>query len=388
MTMVFVGGTAIDLARHETLRSTMQYNLDRAVLAAASLKQTKIPDAVVDDYMSKVKTLSPISVSTTYDTGLNFRTVSATATAELNTMFMSMAGIETLPITVRSAAEERIPKLEISLVLDVSGSMGSNSKLTNLKTAAKEFVSTMLTGVDDDYVAISVIPFSNSVSPPQTIFDSLTVDEQHNYSRCLDFADTDFTDVKINPTQTYSQAVFTSLYGGWQNIDSGSRTCNTDAYFQIMPFSDNEAALHTKIDSLQADGWTAGHLGMKWGAAMLDPSFGSVTTDLIAAGEVDAGFAAIPAAYTDVDTLKVIVMMGDGANTYEFRMGPDYNGANSDLWEVRYTAETFQYGYYIYNASYKTYNESNCSSWWWECVYDGSAEKSGYYLKGISKNCT
>jgi len=66
-TMFLVGGAAIDFARNETQRTTMQYNLDRAVLAAASLKQTKVPDDVVADYMSKVHSIEDISVATTFE---------------------------------------------------------------------------------------------------------------------------------------------------------------------------------------------------------------------------------------------------------------------------------------------------------------------------------
>ncbi len=379
-TMAFVGGTAIDLARHETMRASMQYNLDRAVLAAASLKQTKVPDAVVDDYMSKVTNLQPVSVETTYDVGMNFRTVSSTATAELDTMFMNMAGIDSLPITVTSSAEERIPKLEISLVLDVSGSMNSNHKLANLKAAAKDFVSTMLNGVDDDHVAISIIPFNNSVSPSQGIFDQLNVNEKHDYSRCLDFADEDFNDVAIDPAQMQEQLIYTSLWGDWQNLNSSGRTCYTDDYFQIMPYSDNITELHNKIDSLVADGWTAGHLGLKWGTALLDPAFKPVATGLIAAGDVDPGFVNVPAAYDDFDTLKVLIMMGDGANTYEFRMGDDYNGANSDLWEVVYAEQIFSYAYHKHNANKISYSESKCGKKKWVCVYTAGPQKSAYYL--------
>ncbi len=391
MTIVFVGGTAIDLSRHETLRATMQYNLDRAVLAAASLKQTKVPDDVVNDYMSKVSAIEEISVATVYDTGLNFRTVSATATANLNTMFMSMAGIESMPITVTSAAEERIPKLEISLVLDVSGSMGSNNKLTNLKVAAKEFITTMLTDVDDDYVAISVIPFNNSVAPSEGMYNALTVDDRQDYSTCLDFADDDFNNVSIDPSVEQSQLIYTSLYGGWtwadtDNLDQSSRTCYTDEYFTIMPYSDNEAALHTKIDSLVADGWTAGHLGIKWGAAMLDPSFQPVTADLITALEVDAGFVNVPAQYSDFDTLKVIIMMGDGANTYEFRMGPDYQGDNSDLWEVVSAEQVFWYAQHKKKAHKTSTSEAKCSKNNWICFYKPGVEKSTYFLHRPSNN--
>ncbi|MBV1864207.1 MAG: hypothetical protein KUG74_07185 [Rhodobacteraceae bacterium] len=380
-TMFLVGGAAIDFARNETQRTTMQYNLDRAVLAAASLKQTKVPDDVVADYMSKVHSIEDISVVTTFDVGLNYRSVSATATAELRTMFLRMAGIDSMPITVVSAAEERIPHLEISLVLDVSGSMGNNSKLTNLKVAAKEFITSMLTGVDDDHVAISIIPFNNSVAPSETVFTSLNVNETHNFSTCLDFAESDFDSVNIDPLVAQDQLVYTSLWGGWSDLNQGARSCFTDDYFQIMPYSDNEVALHTKIDSFVARGWTAGHLGMKWGTALLDPSFRPVTADLIAALEVDAGFAAIPAEYTDNNTLKVVILMGDGANTYEFRMGPDFKGSGSDLWDVVSAEQVFWYAQHKYKAHRTSSDESKCSNSKWVCFYKQGALESTYYLQ-------
>lgn len=388
LTIVLVGGTAIDLARHETLRTTMQYNLDRAVLAAASLKQTKVPSDVVNDYMGKVTTLEEISVVTNYDTGLNFRAVSATATADLTTMFMNIAGISSMPIIVSSSAEERIPHLEISLVLDVSGSMGGNSKLTNLKTAAKQFVSTMLTDVDDDHVAISIIPFNNSVAPSVNMYNALNVNDKHDYSTCLDFTDADFRNVQIDPNVTQNQLIYTSLYGGWtwgdsSNLDRSSRTCFTEDYFVIMPYSDDEAALHAKIDGLQAEGWTAGHLGMKWGAAMLDPSFRPVTNSLIAALDVDSGFASIPVEYDDHDTLKVIIMMGDGANTYEFRMGPNYQGAGSELWEVKTAEMRFWYAQHKKKAWRTSTSESKCGRSRWICFYKpvSGSEVSTYYME-------
>lgn len=378
--IVLVGGTAIDLARHETLRSVMQYNLDRAVLAAASLRQTKVPDSVVADYMSKVQTVEPVSVSTTYDVGLNFRTVSATATAELETMFMNMAGISSMPITVTSSAEERIPKLEIALVLDVSGSMSWNNKLSNLKVAAKDFVDTILTGAEPNQVAISIVPFSSSVAPSPEIFSHLSVDVTHDYSTCLDFSDTDFSDVAIDPAVTRKQAMYTSLWGNWESLDMPSRTCYTEDYFEIMAYSDNKADLYDKIDGLEAEGWTAGHLGVKWGSALLDPSFNTVVNGLISDGEVAPGFAAVPAQYDDFDTLKVMIVMGDGANTYEFRMGPDYSGPNSDLWEVNYAEQVFSYAYHKYKANKTSDEESKCGEKKWVCVYTAGPTQSIYYL--------
>ena len=358
--MFLVGGTAVDLARHENLRATMQYNLDRAVLAAASLKQTQDPNAVVADYMNKVNTIEEFTLTVSSDIGINSRSVSATATAELETWFLSMAGINSMPVIAASAAQEKIPNLEISLVLDVSGSMGWNNKLPNLKVAAKEFVTTMLSGADPDTVALSIIPFNNGVAPSESIFNALTVNETHDYSTCLQFDDVDFQSVLIDPAVSQEQSVYTSTRGGWENFEQNRRTCYTDAYFEILPYSQNEAALHAKIDSLQANGWTAGHLGIKWGNALLDPAFQSVTTSLISAGDVDAGFAGLPVAYTEVQTLKVIIMMGDGANTYEFLFGSGFRGAGSALWEV---VSAQPAAYYLHKASNNNYFDIENDDW-------------------------
>lgn len=101
-----------------------------------------------------------------------------------------------------------------------------------------------------------------------------------------------------------------------------------------MPYASDVATLHTKIDSLQAAGNTAGHVGMKWGLSLLDPKFQSVVDSLILDVDVSAGLTRLPVAYNDADTTKIIVMMGDGANTTEFRLGNTYGTGQSDLMEI------------------------------------------------------
>ncbi|MEI6098970.1 MAG: Tad domain-containing protein, partial [Alphaproteobacteria bacterium] len=51
--MLMIGGLAVDLMRHENTRTRLQNTLDRSVLAAASLNQTRPPADVVRDYMLK-----------------------------------------------------------------------------------------------------------------------------------------------------------------------------------------------------------------------------------------------------------------------------------------------------------------------------------------------
>ena len=55
---------------------------------------------------------------------LNYRRVDATANARVDTLFMNMLGVEYMNAYAASSAEEGTSDIEISLVVDVSGSMG------------------------------------------------------------------------------------------------------------------------------------------------------------------------------------------------------------------------------------------------------------------------
>ena len=204
--MVLCGGAAIDLVRYENSRSTLQNSLDRAVLAAASLKQVQAPEIVVTDYMSRILTNEPFELNITSDVADYSRRVSATATAEVDMWFLSMAGINKMPTKVSSSAQESKSNLEISLVLDVSGSIGSNNLLVNLKVAAKEFVNTMLADIEEDSVSISIIPFNSNTAPSQGLFDAINVLQTHDYTNCLDFTDASFAQAAIDPAVPVSQA--------------------------------------------------------------------------------------------------------------------------------------------------------------------------------------
>jgi Flp pilus assembly protein TadG len=390
--MLLVGGLALDTMRHEMTRARMQATLDRAVLAGAKASDADDARATVEDYFAKADLASFLEAERENDIQiyLNSASVTARASGTLDTYLMKLAGVDTLSASGISTAEVRVPKLEVSLVLDVSGSM-RGSKLSSLRGAAKEFVTTILETSEPGNAVISVIPFSWSVTPPKTVFDTLAVDITHNYSTCLQFREADYGHATLTSGKSalsngvpVNQMVYTSLYGNFDSLDASWRSCYTDNYMHFLPYSMNEAALHAKIDSLQADGNTSGHDGMNWGAALLDPSFRAVSAQLIANGEMDASLAHIPADYHEPETLKVVVMMGDGANTTSYffdRSSPKYRGKHSDLFEVKYQDREFKYAYHIYRHWIR-YDESRCGKNNWECVYEASGpEESVYYLR-------
>ncbi len=397
MFMMVMAGLGIDTMRHEMERARLQATLDSAVLAGAKAPFGKDPEVIVKDYFAKAdmsKYLNPFKDGDIVNT-LNASKVYATASMTMDTYLMKLSGVDSLSANAAATAETRIPKLEVALVLDVSGSM-SGQKIQNLRSAAKTFVTTILNSGDPGAISVAVVPFSTSVTPSDEMFESLFVDEVHEYSTCIALDDEDFnstglvtdTDAENDGSATpLRQNIYTSLYGGFENLDWNWRSCMTDEAFRIMPFSASETDLHTKIDTLPASGTTTGDMGIKWGAAMLDPSFRSVTADLITSGTLPASMANTPVDYATGDTMKVIVMMGDGENvtSYFFAENSAYRGDLSDMFNVEYQDEILDYAAYIYDPTYRLYGpgyEYLCDYWWWDCEYKPVDEiTSAYHLR-------
>lgn len=107
--------------------------------AAASLTQDRDPETVVrDDFDAAGLSRSLTQVEVT--NGINLRQVMAAAAADTMSHLMHVIGRTEFEATGRSVAEQRITKVEIGLVLNVSGSIGENDRLTNLRSAARAFV--------------------------------------------------------------------------------------------------------------------------------------------------------------------------------------------------------------------------------------------------------
>ena len=394
---LLMGGIGIDTMRQEMARASLQATLDRAVLAGATANTNVAARAIVEDYFEKSGHSGSLLAESEGDifTTLNAAQVTAKAELNLDTYLMRLAGVPTLAAAGIATAEVRIPKLEGILVLDVSGSMSNNSKIDNLKVAAKDFVTTVMSSSRQGDTVLSIVPFSFSVTPPLSIYDALAVEEDHTYSTCLEFKDNDYHHATLTSGSSslssgipVNQMIYTSVYGDFDNLNEGWRSCYTDEYIRILPYSTSVTDLHAKIDALQPAGNTSGNEGMNWGAALLDPTFREVTSSMIASGNLDASLASVPSDYDEPETLKTIIFMGDGANTTSYffdRSSPTYRGKFSDLYELRFQDRVFKYAFNIYNVDWKIYGDagkSRCSQTRWECVYDVSGEEySVYYLR-------
>lgn len=336
--MVGIGGIAIDVMRYETQRVQLQYTLDRAVLAAASLAQPLDPQRVVENYFETAG-LEGYRLRVNVEQGVNFRRIEARAEMETQTLFMSLFGQPVLTSPAAGAAEERVRNVEVSLVLDISGSMNMwpTYRIDDLRPAARDFVSSVLEANDnpnnEQLVSVSLVPYNSNVNMGSTLSSVFALTNEHNISRCARFYWNDFTVSGLNPAVPLQR---TGHIDWWATSMAdpiiGRYTCPRNDRDAIVPWSHNETVLHNAIDSINPDGGTAIDMGLRWGVALLDPAAQPALSGLVGSGNVHPDFDGRPSAYSDVETLKILVLMTDGESSIQRDVRPGFRSGASRFW--------------------------------------------------------
>ncbi|MFD0979617.1 TadE/TadG family type IV pilus assembly protein [Tropicimonas aquimaris] len=372
--MMLAIGMALDTIRFEYNRALLQSTLDRAVLAAADLDQTLVPKEVVEDYFDKAG-LGDHLDSVVVTQGINHRSVTANASAEIDTMFMDMVGIKTLTVPGSGTADETLADIEIVLVLDNSGSMGSNSdyRLNLLKPAAEDFIDAVARDADDTdgTTAISIVPFATQVTAGKDLMDTITHTGDHSSSYCVTFDEDDFDSTTMSQTKTYRQTAHFDPSGTSWTASSNDLVCSTWNSRTITPWSTDAEYLKGRIDDMQANGWTSIELGVKWGAALLDPSMQDALTALADKGIADEELRGQPFSYDRDNTMKVMVVMSDGENTNQYDIKDGYRSGNSPLMYDS-SSKDYTYHYPERSGSYDYWHEDRDQ---WYTYPDGSNAK-------------
>lgn len=303
-------GGGLDYSRSAGIGAELQAALDSGVLAAASLTQTRDPEQVVRAYIEAALSdhgdlLDSLEVSITQDISLNSREVGATASVRMPTTLLGLAGISHIDVARETRAVERVRNIEISLVLDISGSM-NGSKIRELRAAAEEFVNVVLLD-NPDRTSVSIIPYNGGVRLPSEVISSGLMDLPRGLMRqsaCaehgLDYPiQIDLTNVEL-PV----------LHWGGQPMIAGSSSFCPERDEASVFLSDDRVALVNRIRGLDAGGNTGLDVATAWGARALDPSW---------RGRLGGDFRDRPVSYRADDTIKVLVVMTDGAATAQTR---------------------------------------------------------------------
>lgn len=341
--MILIGGMAVDLMRFETRRVHMQNTLDSALLAAANLGQTLDPEEVIRDYFEKAGYDSDavaVSVDETRLGGVDLvgRSIQASTRVNVGTFFMHMLDVPVLSAPVAGSAIESIQNVEISLVLDISGSMRwgavdnvtvANNRITDLRRAVLGFARSVLqvecTDINDpdtcvqpptsSNTTINIIPYAGHVNPGRDMFEILGGSRWHNYSSCKEVTNADFNHANL-PTASSQQLPHFMVWSiDWTWMDWG--WCPKDSA-AILYASNSYRDIHDYITDITLHDGTATHIGMKYGVALLNPTARPAFGQLADRGVIDNQYRNRPADFED-DVVKYIVLMTDGRTTDQFR---------------------------------------------------------------------
>ena len=357
--MLMAIGAAIDVGRWLFARDDTLAAVDAAVLAGARNLQTSKDQATAITtaqhfYNANVSSRLPVTNDTiSFSVVDNGQAVVASGNAQIDTIFLQLADITSLPLIPAavneiakaefavggvnggdSSMEETEPeRLEISLMLDVTGSMGGQ-KLEDLKSAATDLVEIVLWDGQqewqlENHSRIALVPFSEDIRLPTTaaleeargtgLSSSKTLtsgsgryqkSKTYYLSDCVvERAGTHaYTDATPDPSQ-YVMAHYTSSSTGSGSNKKG--VCTIPAGAEVMPLTGDKAALKSKIEGLSASGGTAGHLGTVWAWYTLSPYWSSLWPS-----END------PETYGKEKLQKIAILMTDGEYNTEY----DSNG--------------------------------------------------------------
>ncbi len=334
--MLMVGSLAVDFMRLESQRARLQSTIDRAALASADLTQTLDQKAVIWDYVTKAGLKDTVTKIEVRDNG-NERSAFVSAEIKLDTLLMQLIGINTLQTAAASKADERTPHIEISMVLDVSGSMTSGDRIGSLKAAAKKFVEITIPetqlATNPAIKSISIIPYNATVVAGPRLLQEFNVSDDHAFSHCVFFEDKHFETTALSTTEELIR------YPHYDPRNKGYEL-HPDPYYRanginerriagplcnhagdgpdggelnpILPMQTDQKDLIDHIDDFVADGATGIDIGVKWGLALLDPSLDDAVTNLIADNTSDALAAGRPYAFDSENSRKIMVLMTDG----------------------------------------------------------------------------
>lgn len=173
--LMTVGG--VDIHRASTVRVNLQDALDAAALAAARSPYTANADIQrvgLTSLKANLKAYPNITLNeaaTTFVLNSNDVVVANSKVAVrtlVANIFLPPYGKfmdDTLPVGAHSEVDRSSKNIEVSLVLDITGSM-AGQRIIDLKAAAKDLVDLIVQPVQTPYYSkVALVPYSNSVNP-------------------------------------------------------------------------------------------------------------------------------------------------------------------------------------------------------------------------------
>jgi len=311
-------GIATDYVRAASERGKIQHALDSTALAMAkqvALDKNFNVETEAPKYFAGVFGARHGGTSVKIVASKVGETVNVSGSGVVDYLFLGVTGNKTAEISGASSSQIVEKALEISLVLDNTGSMANDGRMTELKSAVLQFIATAeQQAYKGANIKMAIVPYHTKVkigtayqNQPWLTFDEVIPNEEvfarPSWAGCV----TDRGEMGGVRYDTIAQlpdpGVPASLHPAVQCSFSYPGYADTfgAAITQVLPLTDDWSALRATVNSMTPDGNTNITLGAQWGLNMLLPG---------------APLANNPAKEGAKNVEKYIVLMTDGENTW------------------------------------------------------------------------
>jgi Flp pilus assembly protein TadG len=332
-TLPIIGGVgaAVDFSRANSIKSAMQAALDSTALMLSKEASTDTASQLQTSATNYFKALfnradAPNPTITVSYTASGGSAVVVNGSVSMPTKFLGVIGYNSLTINSSTTTKWGSIRLRVALVLDNTGSMADDGKMTALKSATKGLLSQLQSAATNNGdVYVSIIPFSKDVNVGSSYYNANWIDWsawEDNNGRC--------SSTKYQSQSTCAQQGKTwtpASHSTWngcitdrdQNYDQLSTAPNpsdvnlpnptastlfpAEQYgncpLAMMGLSYNWTSMNSLVDQMYPNGNTNQPVGLVWG-----------WQSLIGGGPLTA-----PAKDPNYTYQDVIVLMSDGLNT-------------------------------------------------------------------------
>jgi Flp pilus assembly protein TadG len=188
--MFLAAGAAIDMARVNREQATFQASVDSAVLAVAADTRSAIGGLSGAALAERIKVLEDFarefveanysaeqgSGNVTIDLSANNQAVQIMARHEFPTTIMKLAGVDSIELEAFAEVRKAMRPIELTMVMDTTGSMASSGKMDGAKAAARKLLDILYGGSkeqvpESEYLRVSLVPFASAVKLNRNAYD-------------------------------------------------------------------------------------------------------------------------------------------------------------------------------------------------------------------------
>lgn len=308
--MFGVAGIGLDSIRAHRTATTAASALDAAALAAAramsedeTLSNADIIAVAREHFAANTTTLARQGATWTLPAVVPNRTTGAvqiSATMAVKTTLGQVVGLTTISFPKSATVSFVMRKIELALVLDVTGSMcdpnpqpcATGPKIDALKAAATDIINDVIDPLTPSLVRIALVPYSASVNVTGhqdaisggDSLDGCVMERLFDPER----------DTDAPPGGGNNYAV-----NGQLNSSSHGRYRCPGA--TLLPLTNDKTLLTNTINGYSAQGATAGHIGLAFGWNALSNRWSGIFSG-----------SSAPGPYNAANVTKVVLLMTDG----------------------------------------------------------------------------